>query len=97
MRLLPLAAAALLVLAAGCAPARAPWSAAGVAQDKADADWADCKRVAERAYGPAVRDADTGRSSQTNPLEEADRRAAAKSMRQSIDGCMRAKGYFPAR
>lgn len=93
-----LAAATLFVAVAACTPARAPWTAPGVAQDQVDADWADCRRVADQRLEPMPRDATgTGRTPYTNPLDELDRRAAARSAQRDVAACMRAKGYFPER
>lgn len=98
MRHIVVVAAAALLLAAACTPARAPWTAPGQSRDDADADWADCKRVAERQAAPRPAEAiGAGRQPYTNPLDDLDRRDAAKSAQRATDACMRAKGYFPAR
>ncbi|MGC2854553.1 hypothetical protein ACM64Y_03690 [Novispirillum sp. DQ9] len=89
MRPALIVAVALLGTAAACAPARAPWSAAGVSPAETASEWEDCKRQARYEIGAA--------DGVASPRVGEDRRTAGDRERRIIESCMRVKGFTPKR
>ncbi|MFA7431917.1 MAG: hypothetical protein WCZ23_17305 [Rhodospirillaceae bacterium] len=84
----------LALIVAACTPARAPWTAPGVAKAEAESEWEDCKRLARDRTGGMDRMAASSRTPE-NPLDAADRQKAATDSRRIVESCMRAKGFTP--
>jgi hypothetical protein len=90
VRSLPFLSLALITLTLSACAAQPHWTQAGVSDQQTASDWADCQDFADRRTGYRADDS-------SSPLRIVDSRAAAKRYDQTLDACMRGKGFFPTK
>ena len=79
-------------LLSACA-APVPWVNSRLPPSQWDADWSQCKRMAETAHGGPR---DWNESYPSDPLVEYDRHYYGPKVKQQVESCMIGRGYVPA-
>lgn len=84
----------VLMIAAACTPARAPWTAPGVSAAGVNSAWESCRQLARtRVGGPAIDPAGARRDPFSSPMEGVDRSRDSALYDSTVAGCMQAQGY----
>ncbi len=89
-----IAPAIILLIAAACTPARAPWTAPGVSAAGVNSAWENCRQLAQtRVGGPVIDPAGTRRDPFASPMAGFDRGRDSALYDETVAACMQAQGY----